>query len=102
MHARASCGCTDQEQTSKPGRSLLVESRLKIKQLTNQNMLTSLMLRKLLKEDVSKEEFFYQLGRVLTLLGSEYSEIRLLPEPVTVDRASHITACSPFLSEKWI
>ena len=90
LQVRQSCGCAYNGQRSDQNRTRLVEGRTKIKQLTNRNILTALMLRKLLKEDVSREEFFQQLGQLLYSLGIDYSEIFLLPVPAITDRESRI------------
>ena len=85
LQVRQSCGCICNNNSSEPYATLMNEGRSKIKRLTNRNILTALMLRKLLREDVSRDEFFLQLGRLLHALEIEYSEIRLLPEPVVMD-----------------
>ncbi len=90
LQVRQSCGCAGSAQRNEQSRKHLIEGRSKIKRLTNRNILTALMLRKLLREDISRDEFFYQLGRLLYALGIDYSEIRLLPDPIITNKASRI------------
>lgn len=90
LQPRRSCGCIVDGTDAPQDTTRMIEGRSKIKRLTNRNMLTVLMLRKLLKEDVSKEEFFYQLGGLLAALGIEYSEIRLLPEPAIAGQSTRL------------
>ena len=81
LQVRCSCGCAGDAPAARSSVSRVNQGRSKIKRMTDRNMLTALMLRKLLKEDVSKQEFFQQLGGLLSALGIDHSEILLLPEP---------------------
>ena len=84
---RESCGCRaaavyDAPAASAP--SLVMEDRQTIKRLSHESILTSLMLRNLLSQNITVHTFFRRLGNVLHLLGAEYSWIALLSEPLAV------------------
>ena len=86
---RESCGCpagsvreTARQDVWVPGRAM--EDRQTIKRLYHESILTSLLLRNLLDKKITVHSFFRRLGGVLHLLGSEYSWIALLNEPITV------------------
>lgn len=87
---RQSCGCpaapvVNAVQPSSSAPSLVMEDRQIIKRLSNDSILTSLMLRNLLNQNISVHTFFRKLGSVLHLLGAEYFWIALLNEPMIVE-----------------
>ena len=87
---RSSCGCregampTEGSEKLREEHSWLMSTRLKNKQLTNNNMLSALMLRNLLHENISVHLFFEKLGLQLNALKTETSLIALLREPMNV------------------
>ncbi|MBR1842100.1 MAG: GGDEF domain-containing protein [Oscillospiraceae bacterium] len=88
---RNSCGCDgDSENTVIRKQKRAQMDRRKIKQLMNENMICSLMLRNLLKENISVHDFFHNLARVLGSFGTEKSVIALLPEPLDVTKCDKL------------
>ena len=87
---RQSCGCSGAEPEHRPAEetraSVVMRYRIKNKQLTRDNMLSALMLRNLLGENMSIHSFFRNLGNTLHALGTQHSWIALLKEPLTVQR----------------
>lgn len=87
---RSSCGCREGAVPTEGSEKLheehgwLMSTRLKNKQLTNNNMLSALMLRNLLHENISVHLFFEKLGMQLAALKTETSLIALLREPMNV------------------
>ena len=87
---RSSCGCREGAVPTEGGEKLheehswLMATHLDNKRLTNNNMLSALMLRNLLHEDISVHLFFEKLGMQLAALKTETSLIALLREPMNV------------------
>ncbi len=87
---RSSCGCvvpeSEQSQRRRKGvMSLTMEDRVTIKQMETNNILTSLLLRSLLTDNISIRKFFGELGHLLSALGTRRSRIGLLKEPIYTD-----------------
>lgn len=99
---RESCGCRFPKEgesaddhmehvpweTAARAESQAMRDRKKIKKLSNEMILTSIMLRNLLSQHVTVHSFFKRLGNVLGKLGAEHSWIALLEKPMTVKDAS--------------
>lgn len=91
---RCSCGCRnlgvapEDEETARGG-VFEVERRYH-KLLTRQSLLSALVLRNLLREDISVHRFFRYLGQSLQSLGLERAWVGLLKEPLFIDRRSRL------------
>ena len=87
---RQSCGCpggeTDRHAMEEKRASMVMRYRIRCKQLTRDNMLSALMLRNLLGENMTIHSFFRSLGHTLHALGTPHSWIALLKEPLLVQR----------------
>ena len=86
---RCSCGCrhlgvAPEDEESASGGVFEVE-RSDHKALTRQALLSSLVLRNLLRENISVHRFFRYLGQSLHALGLERSWVALLKEPLAID-----------------
>ncbi|MBR3016109.1 MAG: GGDEF domain-containing protein [Clostridia bacterium] len=86
---RESCGCPPGITPKVPAQDIrmpnqAMKDRQIIKRLSNESILTSLMLRNLLDQHITVHAFFRRLGSILHLLGAEYSWIALLNEPMAV------------------
>ena len=87
---RSSCGCRADSVPIEGGekqheeQTWLMATHIDNKRLTNNNMLSALMLRNLLHEDISVHLFFEKLGLQLAALKTETSLIALLREPMDV------------------
>ncbi|MCR4690230.1 MAG: GGDEF domain-containing protein [Lachnospiraceae bacterium] len=83
--ARQSCGCKARESKKKENEKFSeirhLEDRALVKSARYQNMMSSLMIRNLLKEDITIKGFFKQLGSQLCALGTKRSYICLLDNP---------------------
>ena len=86
---RCSCGC--QQAAVKPQPSDLFEignyegERRSRKALTQELVLSALVLRNLLRENISVHRFFRYLGQSLHSLGLKRSWVALLKEPLPID-----------------
>ncbi len=93
---RSSCGCregaipTEGSEKLREEHGWLMSARIKNKQLMNNNMLSALMLRNLLHENISVHLFFEKLGMQLNALKTETSMIALLREPKDVSACSKL------------
>ncbi len=91
---RGSCGCTitaeagEEDDAGEVGR--VYEERLKIKQLQNDNIISSLILRGVITRYICTEPFFTRLGQILHRIGTRRSYIALLPEPLFVKNAADL------------
>lgn len=86
---RCSCGCRKlgvepEDEESASGGVFEVE-RSKHKALTRQTLLSALVLRNLLRENISVHLFFRCLGQSLHALGLERAWVALLKEPMPID-----------------
>ncbi len=84
---RSSCGCPQRqivEQEFLMRQNVAMGYRGTIKRMSQESMLTSLMLRNLLDERVTVHSFLRRLGKMLHQLGAEASWIALLEEPMIV------------------
>ncbi len=87
---RQSCGCPaapgergEQQEGSRA--PVVIRYRDRNKQLIRDNMLSALMLRNLLQENISIHSFFRNLGQMFHALGTECSWIGLLKQPLPVE-----------------
>lgn len=88
---RNSCGCDAEMENAVIRKQKKAQlDRRKIKQLMNENMICSLMLRNLLKENITVHDFFHNLAAVLASFGTEKSLIALLPEPMDVSKCDKL------------
>ena len=83
---RCSCGCNPSKSNQGLASDfidtqMLRDERAQIKALQYENMTSSLMIRNLMDETITVKEFFYKLGRQLSLLHTNRSYICLLDEP---------------------
>lgn len=85
---RGSCRCGSDTKTAVVGRA--VRDRGRIKLLTDQNILISLMLRNILTENITVHGFFERLGGLLNSLGTGHSRIALLREPLRVEPGARL------------
>ena len=86
---RCSCGCrhvgvAPEDEESASGGVFAFE-RSTHKALTRQSMLSALVLRNLLREDISVHRFFLYLGQSLHAMGLERAWVALLTEPLPID-----------------
>ena len=86
---RPSCGCAAPKETAGSSEKAAVswqqEDRMHIRQLMHNNILTSLMLRNLLTDDISTYSFFLKIGNLMWALKTSRSWIGLLENPLTTD-----------------
>lgn len=86
---RQSCGCAGggpvgQWAPRERQDGAVMRYRLQNKKLIRDNMLSALMLRNLLQEDITIHSFFHSMGTLLHALGTDHAWIGLLREPMTV------------------
>ncbi|MGX8699591.1 MAG: diguanylate cyclase, partial [bacterium] len=82
LQVRCSCGCQGVEQGNR--NAFLMGERTSKKRMVHENLISALLLRNLLQEDVTVHSFFYSLGKVLSTIGARSSRIALLKEPMDV------------------
>lgn len=92
---RESCGCPPSREaapgyTLAPGQNQAMLDRQIIKNLSRESMLSALLLRNLLDQNITVHGFLRRLGGVLHRLGAEESWIALLEEPVSVSGAQRL------------